>query len=216
LTRQAMDLVFDTCWDYQQRGLGKEFTTGNNDADGVYFLFWVRRHFPDLETHLRAKLAQWGGNASGVNVANIDNLGNVHPDTMWWHHNLGNVRERPFSEIWQDRSDPLLVGLKARPRQLKGRCGGCRYFDICGGNTRVRAQQLTGDPWQEDPGCYLTDGEIGVGEGRTRLQVTPYTRSLLPPLRGKAGMGGRSCAANLNPHLNPPPQGGRKPVSGRG
>ncbi|OGA02270.1 MAG: heme d1 biosynthesis radical SAM protein NirJ, partial [Betaproteobacteria bacterium RIFCSPLOWO2_02_64_14] len=135
-TRQAMDLVFDTCWDYQQRGLGKEFTTGNNDADGVYFLFWVRRHFPDLETHLRAKLAQWGGNASGVNVANIDNLGYVHPDTMWWHHSLGNVRERPFSEIWQDRSDPLMAGLKARPRQLKGRCGACRYVDICGGNTR--------------------------------------------------------------------------------
>ena len=216
LTRQAMDLVFDTCWDYQQRGLGKEFTTGNNDADGVYFLFWARSRFPHLEAHLRAKLAQWGGNASGVNVANIDNLGNVHPDTMWWHHNLGNVRERPFSEIWQDRSDPLMAGLKSRPRQLKGRCGACCYFDICGGNTRVRAQQLTGDPWQEDPGCYLTDGEIGVGEGRTRLQVTPYTRSLLPPLRGKAGMGGRSCAANLTPHLNPPPQGGRKPVSGRG
>jgi MoaA/NifB/PqqE/SkfB family radical SAM enzyme len=46
LTRQAMDLLFDTCWEYQQRGLEKEFTTGNNDADGVYFLHWVRRRFP--------------------------------------------------------------------------------------------------------------------------------------------------------------------------
>jgi MoaA/NifB/PqqE/SkfB family radical SAM enzyme len=35
-----------------------------------------------------------------VNVANIDNLGNVHPDTMWWHHTLGNVRERSFGDIW--------------------------------------------------------------------------------------------------------------------
>jgi radical SAM protein with 4Fe4S-binding SPASM domain len=176
LTREAMDLVFDTCWDYEQRGLRKEFTTGNNDADGVYFLFWARRRFPALEAHLRAKLAQWGGNASGVNVANIDNLGNVHPDTMWWHYSLGNVRERPFSAIWQDLSDPLMAGLNARPRQLKGRCGACRCFDICGGNTRVRAQQLSGDPWQEDPGCYLTDEEIGVSGGRTRLQVTPYSR----------------------------------------
>jgi len=33
---------------------------------------------------MRAKLAQWGGNSSGVNIANIDNLGNVHPDTFWW------------------------------------------------------------------------------------------------------------------------------------
>ena len=41
---------------------------------------------------MRAKLAQWGGNSSGVNIANIDNLGNVHPDTFWWHYSLGNVR----------------------------------------------------------------------------------------------------------------------------
>jgi Fe-coproporphyrin III synthase len=175
-TRQAMDLLFDTCWDYQGRGLKKEFVTGNNDADGVYLLFWVRRRFPHLEGHIRVKLAQWGGNASGVNVANIDNLGNVHPDTMWWHHTLGNVRERPFSEIWMDTSDPLMAGLKARPRQVKGRCGACAYFDICGGNTRVRAEQLTGDPWQEDPACYLSDPEIGLAAEHERLQLTRYSR----------------------------------------
>ncbi len=162
MTRQAMDLLFDTCWEYHQRGLDKEFTTGNNDADGVYFLHWVEKRFPDQAAHVRAKLAQWGGNSSGVNVANIDNLGNVHPDTMWWHHTLGNVRERPFSEIWVDTSDPIMAGLKAKPRKVGGRCGACLHFDICDGNTRVRAQQLTGDPWAEDPGCYLTDEEIGL------------------------------------------------------
>lgn len=176
LTRWAMDLLFDACWAHQKRGLTREFTTGNNDADGAYFLFWVARHFPEHVGHVRARLVQWGGNASGVNVANIDNLGNVHPDTMWWHYSLGNVRERPFSAIWNDTSDPLLAGLKARPRRVKGRCGECIHFDLCGGNTRVRAQQLTGDPWQEDPGCYLTDEEIGVAAGRTRLEVTPYSR----------------------------------------
>ena len=162
MTRQAMDLLFDTCRAYQQRGLQKEFTTGNNDADGVYFLHWVAKHFPGRAAHVRAKLAQWGGNSSGVNVANIDNLGNVHPDTMWWHHTLGNVRERPFSEIWVDTTDPIMAGLKAKPRKVGGRCGACLHFDICDGNTRVRAQQLTGDPWAEDPGCYLTDEEIGL------------------------------------------------------
>jgi hypothetical protein len=45
---------------------------------------------------------------------------------------------------------------------------------MCGGNTRVRAQQLTGDPWAEDPGCYLDDEEIGIAPGRERLAVTPY------------------------------------------
>jgi heme d1 biosynthesis radical SAM protein NirJ len=179
MTREAMDLLFDTCLAYLKRGLQKEFTTGNNDADGVYMLHWVRQHFPSREAHIHAKLAQWGGNSSGVNVANIDNLGNVHPDTMWWHHNLGNVRQRAFSAIWRDTSDPLMAGLKARPRTVKGRCGACAYFDICGGNTRVRAQQVSGDPWQEDPGCYLTDAEIGIGADASgeRLQVTPWTRT---------------------------------------
>ncbi len=160
LTRQAMDLLFDTCWEYNQRGLNKEFTTGNNDADGVYFLHWVRRRFPDKAAHVEAKLRQWGGNSSGVNVANIDNLGNVHPDTMWWHHTLGNVLQRPFSQIWPDTADPLMAGLKVYPRAVKGRCGSCAYLPICNGNTRVRALQLTGDAWAEDPGCYLTDEEI--------------------------------------------------------
>jgi heme d1 biosynthesis radical SAM protein NirJ len=176
LTRRAMDLLFDTCRDYQQRGLHKEFTSGNNDADGVYFYHWVSKHFPDQAQHIRAKLAQWGGNSSGVNVANIDNLGNVHPDTMWWHHTLGNVRQRPFSEIWNDTSDPLLAGLKQSPRKVSGRCGQCRHFDICNGNTRVRAQQLTGDPWAEDPGCYLEDEEIGVAPGSQRLVLSPYIK----------------------------------------
>lgn len=173
-TRNAMDLLFDTCWDNIQNGVEKEIVTGNNDADGVYLLHWVRRHFPEREAALRAKLAQWGGNSSGVNVANIDNLGNVHPDTFWWHHNLGNVRDRPFSEIWNDTSDPLMAGLKAVPRVIKGRCGECSYFDVCGGNTRVRALQLTDDPWQEDPACYMSDAEIGLGGARERVKMAPY------------------------------------------
>ena len=162
LTRWAMDLLFETCLQYRQRGLDKEFTTGNNDADGVYFLHWVRRRFPAQASHIEAKLRQWGGNSSGVNVANIDNLGNVHPDTMWWHHTLGNVKTRPFSQIWSDTSDALMAGLKQYPRPVQGRCGSCASLPICNGNTRVRAQQLTGDAWAEDPGCYLSDEEIGA------------------------------------------------------
>ncbi|HEX7044035.1 MAG TPA: heme d1 biosynthesis radical SAM protein NirJ [Burkholderiales bacterium] len=175
-TRAAMDLLFDACWEYLERGEPREFVTGNNDADGVYLLLWVRRRFPERAAHIEAKLRQWGGNASGLNVANIDNLGNVHPDTMWWHYTLGNVRTRPFSEIWPDTSDPLMAGLKQQPRPVTGRCGACRHLAICGGNTRVRAQQLTGDPWAEDPACYLTDEEIGVEPGRERLAVSPYSR----------------------------------------
>jgi len=175
-TRAAMDLLFEACWSSFERGVPKEFVTGNNDADGVYFLKWVNERFPERVALMREKLAQWGGNSSGVNVANIDNLGNVHPDTYWWDYDLGNVRERPFSAIWRDTSDPIMAGLKASPRPLKGRCAACAYLDVCGGNTRVRARSLTGDPWQEDPACYLDDEEIGVAPGRERLTMTPYSR----------------------------------------
>ncbi len=178
MTRDAMDLLFDTCWQDVQAGRSREFVTGNNDADGVYLLFWIAKHFPDKLEHMRAKLAQWGGNSSGVNIANIDNMGEVHPDTFWWHYNLGNVKQRAFSEIWQDTSDPLMAGLKSSPRPLKGRCGQCTYLDVCGGNTRVRAHQLTKDFWAEDPACYLDDDEIGVTSSTERLQVTPYSRHL--------------------------------------
>lgn len=174
-TREVMDLLFERCWRHVQEGRHTEFVTGNNDADGAYFLFWVKERFPERAEHIRAKLEAWGGNASGVNVANIDNLGNVHPDTFWWHYSLGNVRQRPFGEIWQDLSDPIMAGLKAQPRRIAGRCGGCQWFGICGGNTRVRAMQLTGDPWAEDPACYLTDAEIGVTPA-PRLELTPFRK----------------------------------------
>ncbi len=160
-TRAAMDLLFQRAWESARAGRPAEFVTGNNDADGVYLLHWAAAHFPQQYEAIRARLEQWGGNASGVHIANIDNLGDVHPDTMWWNYPLGNVRQRAFGEIWADVSDPLMAGLKQSPRAVGGRCAACAHRTICNGNTRVRAWQTTGDFWAEDPGCYLDDDEIG-------------------------------------------------------
>jgi heme d1 biosynthesis radical SAM protein NirJ len=176
MTRDAMDLLFETCWQDVQQGVKREFVTGNNDADGVYLLQWASEHMPEHVEALRRQLLRWGGNSSGVNIANIDNLGTVHPDTMWWDYSIGNVKQRPFSEIWQDTSDPLMAGLKAKQRPLEGRCAQCQHLAICGGNSRTRAWQLTGNPWAEDPGCYLSDAEIGVIDMPERVAVTPYRR----------------------------------------
>jgi len=173
-TRRAMDLLIARAGRAIREGRDLEIVTGNNDADAVYLLHWVEAHHPERAADLKAQLVRWGGNASGVNVANIDNLGNVHPDTMWWHHTLGNVKQRPFSEIWRDTSDPIFAGLKQRPRAVTGRCGACAHLAICGGNTRIRALKITGDPWAEDPGCYLTDAEIGLSEASERVTVQPF------------------------------------------
>ncbi|HRM71272.1 MAG TPA: heme d1 biosynthesis radical SAM protein NirJ, partial [Thauera phenylacetica] len=45
--------------------------------------------------------------------------------------------------------------------------------------SRVRAEQVTGNPWAEDPACYLLDEEIGVNPadyGAERVVTTPWTR----------------------------------------
>ncbi len=159
-TRRVMTDLFERCQSELKAGKNREYVTGNNDADGVWLLMWARQHYPERADLLQQKLVQWGGNSSGMNIANIDNLGQVHPDTFWWKHNLGNVRERPFSDIWRNTTDPLMQGMRQIPRPLEGRCATCRYLNLCGGNTRVRAFQVTGNLWAEDPACYLSDDEI--------------------------------------------------------
>ncbi|MDO5647880.1 heme d1 biosynthesis radical SAM protein NirJ [Paracoccus sp. (in: a-proteobacteria)] len=172
-TRRAMDILLDRAWDAVQAGRPLEIVTGNNDADAVWFLNWAARHFPaDRVDHVRQHLLAWGGNSSGVGVANIDPQGKVHPDTYWSDYTIGSVKDAPFSQWWTG-DDPMLATLRTRPRPLKGRCGACAHKMVCGGNTRIRALQLTGDPWAEDPACYLTNGEIGVDDA-VRLTNLPF------------------------------------------
>ena len=172
-SRHALDLLIDRAWQAASGGAPLDIVTGNNDADAGYLLHWAARHFDaDRVANLRAHLASWGGNSSGLGVANIDFLGKVHPDTYWSDYTVGNVKQTPFSALWTG-NDPMLATLRTRPRPLKGRCGACALRDVCGGNTRIRALQLTGDPWAEDPACYLTNEEIGV-DAADRLQTTPF------------------------------------------
>ncbi len=178
VTRSAVDMLIDRAWVAAKRGEPLEIVTGNNDADAVAFLRWASSvASPERVAHVRRHLEAWGGNSSGLGVANIDTQGIVHPDTYWSDYEIDSVRKRPFREIWDDVSDPMLAALRTRPRPLKGRCGACAYKSVCGGNTRIRALQLTGDPWAADPACYLGDAEIGLeakSEDSERLVVTPF------------------------------------------
>lgn len=170
-TRQVLTQLFDHAWAEQQQGIYRDYVTGNNDADAVLFLHWVAQRWPERVPKLRQRLQAWGGNSAGVNIANIDNLGNVHPDTMWWEYTLGNVRQQPFSAIWRHHTDPLLLGLRTHPRPLQGRCGHCPQRLICNGNSRIRAWRQTGNFWAADPGCYLTDAELGISNVESAAEV---------------------------------------------
>lgn len=161
-TRQAVDIILERTQDFVQRGLPIEILTVDNHCDGPYLYLKLLAgdspRAPEVYDLLR-----WNGGgmaSSGVGIACIDWAGNVHPDQFWMHYTLGNVRSRPFSEIWLDTSDPLMAGLKNRRAYLKGRCAACRFQALCGGALRVRAQLAAGDPWAPDPACYLTDEEI--------------------------------------------------------
>lgn len=135
-----------------------------NHCDGPFLYLKLKETDPERAEQVREML-EWNGggaNSSGVGMADIDFLGNVHADQFWMDYSFGNVKERPFSEIWMDESDPLMAGLKNRIPKLHGRCGSCQFIKMCGGSQRVRAWAAYGDPWADDPACYMTDEEIGL------------------------------------------------------
>ncbi len=164
VTRQAMDTILRRSREMSERGSTTEIYTVANHADNAYLYLKLREEDPERAEEVLALMRWNGGGAysSGVGIADVDWFGNVHPDQFWMSHSLGNVKERPFSEIWTDPDEPLLRGLRDRRPLLTGRCSECRWQDVCGGALRVRALQVHGDPWAEDPGCYLTDEEIGL------------------------------------------------------
>ncbi len=159
-TRSAVDLIIDETKRLHDIGKPKEVLTVDNHADGPYIYLRLRKEDPQRAKEV-LELLQWNeGNNSGRGIGCVSWDGKVHPDQFWRHCSLGNVQERPFSEIWTDLSNPLLKKLKEKKKHVKGRCADCRWLDICAGNFRVRAEATTGDLWAPDPACYLTDAEI--------------------------------------------------------
>jgi len=164
-TREALDLMINRTRLLHERGHAPEVLTVDNHADGVYLYLRLLRENPERAERVFELLRMNGGNSSGVGIGCVSWDGTVHPDQFWRHYRIGNVRERPFSELWEDRSDPLLDMLKDKRAHVKGRCADCSFLELCGGNFRVRAEALTGDTWASDPACYLRDDEIGLNEG---------------------------------------------------
>jgi Fe-coproporphyrin III synthase len=163
-SRNAVDAIITRAGQWAQEGKNIEVLTVDNSCDGPYlYLRMLRENHPRAQQVL--DMITWNGGArssSGVGIANIDFHGNVHADQFSMFRSFGNIAERKFSEIWQDTSDPIMAGLKDRLPKLEGRCGACKFKEICGGSLRARAEISTGNPWAPDPLCYLTDEEIGL------------------------------------------------------
>ena len=164
-TRQAVRLIMDRTKQWFDEGGTPEILTVDNHADAPFVYMELLKEDPERAEKVM-QLLQWNqGNSSGNGIGCISWDGEVYADQFWRHYSFGNVKDRPFSEIWSDvsRTDErseLMFRLKDKRPFVKGRCADCRWLDVCGGNFRVRAEAATGDLWASDPACYLTDEEI--------------------------------------------------------
>ena len=163
-TRDVIDLILERTKRLHQIGIPVEVLTVDNHSDGPYTYLRLLKEDPDRAAQVLELLQMNEGNNSGRGIGCVSWDGEVHADQFWRHYSFGNVRRRPFSEIWTDSSDEFLTKLKEKKKHVKGRCAKCRWLDICGGNFRVRAEAVSGDVWAPDPACYLSDEEIGLLE----------------------------------------------------
>lgn len=161
-SRSALDRIMAKARQLHAKGRKTELLTVDNHADGIYIYQKMMEHDPDRAAEALDLLRRNGGNRSGIAIGCVDWNGNVYADQFTRDEAVGNIREHAFSDIWREASHPLLAGLRDRKPLLQGRCRECNWLDVCNGNFRARAT-ATGDLWGEDPSCYLSDQEIGIG-----------------------------------------------------
>jgi 12,18-didecarboxysiroheme deacetylase len=160
-SRAAVDCIINETKASFEAGHPLEVLTVDNHCDAPYlWMRMVKEGAPNADEVLKL-LQMNGGNSSGNGLSCVSWDGTVYPDQFWRDKPLGNVKEKPFGEIWGNPPEgSFLHQLRHKPEHVTGRCKTCRFLNLCGGNFRARAEAATGDVWGEDPACYLTDEEI--------------------------------------------------------
>jgi 12,18-didecarboxysiroheme deacetylase len=166
-SRKTLDIIMDRTKALHDKGFPIEVLTVDNHCDGPYVYFRLLKEDPKRAGEVYELLQMNQGNSTGIGIGCVSWDGSVHADQFWRHYSFGNVKERKFSEIWTDTTNELMAGLKNRKPLIKAnadRCAHCKWFDICNGNFRVRAEAIYGNVWVDDPACYLTKEEIGYDQ----------------------------------------------------
>jgi len=156
--KEFVNFMIDKAFEYIQEGRDIDIVTGNMEMDAILFLDRFSEIYPQLKDEMKRRLLKWGGNSAGRKLGNIDWMGRVKPDPFFPFY-IGNMTERPFSEIWLDTENEMLTKLREHPRNLSGICAACGVIDICNGGSRSRANAIYDDLWAEDPSCYLNENE---------------------------------------------------------
>lgn len=159
LVPHETSLIFDLLYQ-KSLDLGRkiEILTVDAPQDCIYLLNKLRDD--DKHRYENAfKLLQYTGDScsAGDRVANVDPAGNVYPCQFAQLEELkiGNIRERRFSEIWNDSENPILAAFREKKKFLKGKCASCAHKELCGGGCRIRAYARYGDIWAEEPLCDI-------------------------------------------------------------
>ena len=135
-----------------------EFLTVDAPQDCIHLIASMEKDGSEDLTDARELLASLkGGCSAGTRVANIDSQGNVYPCQFARSPEflVGNIRDQLFSELWSGCSNSVLARFREKQARFGGRCGMCRYRDLCGGGCRVRAHAVDRDFLAEDPFCFV-------------------------------------------------------------
>jgi radical SAM protein with 4Fe4S-binding SPASM domain len=142
-----------------------EFLTVDGPQDCIHLLQSMERDgSADLEDARGLLASLNGGCSAGDRVANVDPRGNVYPCQFARlpEFRVGNIRNRPFSALWNDDANPVLARFRIKPPEVTGKCRSCTYLRLCGGGCRVRAWARSGNFSGEDPFCYVDDTRNGM------------------------------------------------------
>lgn len=132
-----------------------EFLTVDAPQDGVCLLEMLKADAHPAYDRTYRLLARMGGCSAGRRVANIDPSGNVYPCQFAQFREFlaGNIRDRPFSEIWSDPGNQVLTAFREGEARPGSPCSTCDRQEVCGTGCRVRAYVRYGDLNSGDPLC---------------------------------------------------------------
>lgn len=117
----------------------------------------LQRQGSATEAPASDSIGRRSGIVAGDGFAFVSHTGEMFP-SGFLPKSAGNVTDSDPVSLYQD-SD-LFRALRDR-EQLRGKCGACKYRNVCGGS-RSRAFATTGDPLASDPLCaYVPDGYSG-------------------------------------------------------
>ena len=126
---------------------------GKTPSINVYIPFYARvakqRGMPDFDNWFNSFFL---GRCFFGKFMSIAENGDVIPCSYNDVYRIGNVKNRPIKQIWQEMQESNFFNKIKDKKNLKGKCGVCEYKDICGG-CRSAALFYNGDIYGSDPRC---------------------------------------------------------------